>query len=129
MTIGVATASSGYIGALYNWFNPPIAIDIGGFRPDLYREDLRHVYLAWGASNAYCNISVRNIGHVDVTIAQVIIDNTTITPDTPIMPCVLTKDSSLTIKVTSTFNSRTEYPFMVITAKGNQFGPIRGITP
>jgi hypothetical protein len=125
LSIGVVTASSGYVGALVNWLNPPM----GGFGGDRYREDVRYTYLAWDSSNAYCNITIRNTGPIDLTIARVEMNNTTITPDAPILPCTLTKDSSITMKFTNTFNSNMLYSFMIVTAKGNQFGPIRVIAP
>jgi hypothetical protein len=120
----IALASSGYIGLLYNQLSPPLV------PPRL--EDLRCTYFVWRPSNAYCNITIRNIGSSSVTINQVVqveIDNTKETLDAPVLPYTLTKDSSVTIKVTSTFNSRMLYSFMVVTAKGNQFGPFRGTPP
>lgn len=121
LSIGAAItlASSGYIGLLYD----RSSLHIGGFGGDSHREDLRYVDWAWGPSNEYCNITITNIGPIDVTISQVEVNNTVAIPNTPILPYTLTKDSSVTIKVAGTFISGTRYSFMVITARGNQFGP------
>ncbi len=126
--VAMALASSGYIGLLYD----RSSLHIGGFGGDRHREDLRYVDWAWGPSNEYCNITVRNTGSTDVTIVQVVqveIDNTKETLDAPVLPYTLTKDSSVTIKATSTFNSGTEYFLMIITARGNQFGPLSQTAP
>lgn len=50
-----------------------------------------------------------------MTITQVEVDNTAVTPNAPILPYTLTKGSSVAIKVTSTFSSGTQYHFSVIT--------------
>jgi hypothetical protein len=128
LSIGVAIAYSGYIGLLYD----RSSLHIGGFGGDSHREDLRYVDWAWGPSNEYCNITITNIGPIDVTIDQVVqveIDNTKETLDAPVLPYTLTKDSSVTIKVAGTFISGTRYSFMVITARGNQFGPLTLTAP
>ncbi len=120
LSIGAAIASSGYIGLLYD----RSSLHIGGFGG--LREELKYTDFAWEPSNAYCNITIRNTGSTDVTIDQVVqveIDNTKETLDAPVLPYTLTKDSSVAIKVVGTFISGTRYSFMVITARGNQFGP------
>jgi len=122
----IALTSSGYIGFLSNRLHP----SIGGFGGSSGPEDLRYTDLQWGPSNAYCNITIWSLGSSNVTIVQVVqveIDNTKETLDAPVLPYTLSKDSSVTIKATGIFNSGTEYSFMVITAKGNQFGPFRSI--
>jgi hypothetical protein len=123
--VAIALASSGYIGLLNNSLNPPI----GGFGYPSHWEELAYASWEWGPGNEYCNITIRNIVSLDATIAQVRIDNSTITPDTPLLPCTLKKDVSVTIKVAGTFISGMRYSFMVITARGNQFGPLSLIAP
>lgn len=122
----VACMSGLSIGAAISTRALRSSLHIGGFGGDSHREDLRCVDWAWGPSNAYCNITIRNTGSTDVTIIQVVqveIDNTKETLDAPVLPYTLTKDSSVTIKVAGTFINGTRYSFMVITARGNQFGP------
>jgi len=105
--------------AIGYWFNPSIG-DFGdpshGEAPALTRV-LTYESYAWGPNIAYCNITVKNTQSPDLTITQVEVDNTAVTPNTPTLPYTLTKDSSVTIKVTSTFSSGTQYYFSVTTAK------------
>lgn len=88
-------------------------------------EQLTFTNYAWGASDAYMNFTVRNTGSSDLSIQAVRVDGNTPTGLSPALttPYLLTKGSSVTFKVTSSFSSGIQYEFSVITTKGNIFGP------
>jgi cell division protein FtsB len=95
-------------------------------------EQITYTSYAWGANDAYLNLTVKNTGSVDLSITQVQIDFSPQTSgvmfyysggSTASIPYALTKGNSVTIKIVYTFTSGAPYNVIVITAKGNQFGP------
>lgn len=107
VTVAVSIAVAAWMGALTFSFTQ--------------NEQLTYTAYTWGASNAYFNMTVKNIGSSDLTIASIKVDGNSVTPNAPTLPYLLTKGTSVTVKVTSTFNSGVGYNFIVVTAKGNQF--------
>jgi hypothetical protein len=89
-------------------------------------EQLTYIYYIWGKNDANVTLGVKNTGPSTLTISNVELDGVTAnykingtSQDTLLMP----KGSVAAIVVTYAFTSGVEYNFMVITAKGNQFGP------
>jgi hypothetical protein len=82
-------------------------------------EQIIYKSYTWGPNDAYINLTVTNTGPSTLTIAKIQVDgNTVLSPNT-----VLVKGNSTTYKITYAFQNGVQYNFMVVTAKGNQFGP------
>ena len=121
LAMGIAIVSLTYFHAW--WFNPPV------FEPGwTTMEQLQFTSYAWVTNNTYCNITVKNIGPLNSSIAQIQVNGKSVTPNTPALPYALAKGQQVIIKVTSAFNSGTQYTFWGVTTKGNQFGPL-SLTP
>ncbi|MEM3789285.1 MAG: archaellin/type IV pilin N-terminal domain-containing protein, partial [Candidatus Bathyarchaeia archaeon] len=69
-------------------------------------EGLSVVNHAWaspsGTTISYINITVRNTGSVDLSIAEVRVDNNVVAPATPTLPYALAKGSEVVIKIAPT---------------------------
>jgi flagellin-like protein len=112
VTVAVSLAVAAWMGALTFSFTST--------------EQLTYTSYTWttsGGKDTNITLTVKNTGPGTLTIANVEVDGSsahyTITP----AGGQLTKGSSATIVVSQTFTSGVEYSFMVVTAKGNQFGP------
>ncbi len=111
VTVAVSIAVAAWMGALTFTF--------------MQTEELSFTNYEWGANNTYCQISVKNTGSADVSIAEVRINDAICADDGITTPYTLAPGDSVTLTVTRTggYTSGVKYEFKVITAKGNTFGP------
>jgi flagellin-like protein len=92
-------------------------------------EGISFVNYAWaspsGTTIPYINVTIRNTGSTDLSIAEVKVDNTVIPAGnlTISLPYSLSKGAEVTIKITHTFQRGVTYNFYVRTSRGNVFGP------
>jgi len=83
---------------------------------------------------SYIFITVKNTGAADLSIAEVRIDGVTANHNGT-FPYALAKGYSVKLNITRTtaaggaYYSGTQYSFMIVTAKGNQFGPYTQTAP
>jgi flagellin-like protein len=116
VTVAVSIAVAAWMGALTFSFTKTEQITYTGY--------------TWAAADKNVTLTVENTGASTLSIANVEVDGSTAT-NVKINGAAwtyggtvqLTKGSSATIVITQTFVSGTQYNFMVVTAKGNQFGP------
>jgi hypothetical protein len=86
---------------------------------------------------ANITISIKNTGASDLSVAEIRVDGTAtgvtakVGGVTVTFPKALPKGNSTTyvISITNSFTRGTQYSFMVVTAKGNQFGPYTQTAP
>jgi hypothetical protein len=116
LTLGTAIASSAFFNSLISsWFGPSI-------QPFHFTtEQLTITSYAWGTSNAYINMTVKNTSSLNSSIVQIQVNSQSVTPKAPALPYALAQGQQVIIKVISTFDSGTQYSFAIVTAKGNQF--------
>jgi len=117
VTVAVSIAVAAWMGALSFTF--------------MNTEQVTYTSFSWGASNANAQITIKNTGTTDLSIAAVKIDNAAPASNDQTMPYMLTKGSSVTFTVTRTggFVSGVSYTFTVTTSKGNSFGPYTMTAP
>jgi flagellin-like protein len=116
VTVAVSLAVAAWMGALTFSFTST--------------EQITYTSYLWGTKNgADVNITltVKNTGPSTLTLANVEQDGATATNyyinSTGHTTLLMPKGSSAKIVITYAFVSGIEYNFMVVTAKGNQFGP------
>jgi flagellin-like protein len=122
VTVAVSIAVAAWMGALTFTFTNT--------------EQITFTAYSWGSASGtpptvkYILITVKNTGAADLSIAEVRVDGVTATTNGT-LPYALAKGNSVKLNVTKTsnYNSGTQYSFMVITAKGNQFGPYTQTAP
>jgi len=122
VTVAVSIAVAAWMGALTFQFTNTEQITYTGY--------------SWASPGtttvSNITITIKNTGASDLSVAEWRVDGTStgVTVKTTAgvavtFPDVLTKGSSKSyvISIASSFQRGTQYSFMVITAKGNQFGP------
>ncbi|NWG10728.1 hypothetical protein HXY33_03110 [Candidatus Bathyarchaeota archaeon] len=117
VTVAVSIAVAAWMGALTFTFTQT--------------EQVTFTAYQWGSPGTtvpYILITIKNTGATDLSIAEIRVDgSTTGITVTPLLttPYALTKGSSVQFNVTKSggYTRGVQYSFMVITAKGNQFGP------
>ena len=115
VTVAVSIAVAAWMGALTFTF--------------MQTEQITYTGYQWASPGTttvpYIQITVKNTGTSDLSIAEVRVDGVAATGTGQTMPYALTKGDSVTFTVTKTgnFTRGTTYEFMVLTSKGNQFGP------
>jgi len=125
VTVAVSIAVAAWMGALTFTFTAT--------------EQITYTSFAWATPGnttvGSCAFTIKNTGGTDLSIAQVQVDSKAVTPASkvynptgPLWPS-LPKGNSVTINITQTFQRGTTYNFMVVTSKGNQFGPYVQTTP
>jgi flagellin-like protein len=123
VTVAVSIAVAAWMGALTFTFTNTEQITFTGY--------------SWGSPGTTVPnilITIKNTGASDLSIAEVRIDGTstgvTVTPSLT-TPYALAKGISVTFNVTKSggFTRGVQYSFMVLTAKGNQFGPYTQTAP
>lgn len=96
-------------------------------------EQITFTGSSWGANNAYFLLTIKNTGSADLSIQEVLVEGSSPASITPGLatPCPLTKGYNITFNMTHTggFNHGVPYQFIVVTAKGNRFGPVTGTPP
>ena len=130
VTVAVSIAVAAWMGALTFSFTTT--------------EQITYTAYAWAAPTgtpstvAYINLTIQNTGPAELSIASVRVDGKTsgVTVKdtagvTATLPQGLMKGYSVsyTVSITGNFQRGTQYNFMVVTAKGNQFGPYTLTTP
>jgi flagellin-like protein len=110
VTVAVSLAVAAWMGALSFSFTST--------------EQVTYTSYLWGKNDANITLTVKNTGPSTLTLANVEQDGATANykvngTSTLLMP----KGSFGKIVITYTFVSGIEYNFMVVTAKGHQFGP------
>ncbi|HUV98034.1 MAG TPA: archaellin/type IV pilin N-terminal domain-containing protein [Candidatus Paceibacterota bacterium] len=113
VTVAVSIAVAAWMGALTFTF--------------MQTEEMSFTNYEWGASNAYCQIQVKNTGSSALSISEVRV-NDVIAADDGIdtsTPYQLAPGDTVNLNITRTggYTSGVKYEFKVITAKGNTFGP------
>jgi flagellin-like protein len=114
VTVAVSIAVAAWMGALTFTFTQT--------------EQVTFTAYTWGSPGTttvpYILITVKNTGATDLSISEVRVDGVAASHNGT-FPYALTKGSSVTLNITRTgaYTRGTQYNFMVITAKGNQFGP------
>jgi flagellin-like protein len=121
VTVAVSIAVAAWMGALTFTFTNT--------------EQVTFIGYSWptpgtGPTVPYILITVKNTGAADLSIAEVRVDGVTATHNGT-FPYALPKGISVKLNITRTgaFTRGTQYAFMVITAKGNQFGPYTQTAP
>jgi flagellin-like protein len=119
VTVAVSIAVAAWMGALTFSFTSTEQITYTGY--------------SWASPGSYgtvpsITITIKNTGATDLSISEWRIDgsSTGVTSNPSVtQPLPLTKGSSQTFTITKTgnFTRGTQYNFMVVTSKGNQFGP------
>jgi flagellin-like protein len=116
VTVAVSLAVAAWMGALTFSFTTT--------------EQLTYTSYLWGSGDKNVTLTVENTGPATLSIANVEVDGSAATSVkingatfTSSSPVQVVKGSSATIVISQTFTSGVEYSFMVVTAKGNQFGP------
>ncbi len=122
VTVAVSIAVAAWMGALTFTFTNT--------------EQITFTAYQWGSPGdtvPYILITVKNTGAADLSIAEIRIDGVTASGVTPSLanPYPLAKGATVQFNITKTggFTRGTQYSFMVITAKGNQFGPYTQTAP
>jgi hypothetical protein len=104
------------------------------YPPPPSTEQITYTSYTWttaGGKDTKVTLTVENTGSGTLTVANVEVDGVTAvnysltltTGGASGTTLTLAKGASAKIVITQTFTSGVEYNFMVITAKGNQFGP------
>jgi flagellin-like protein len=117
VTVAVSIAVAAWMGALTFSFTNTEQITFTGY--------------AWASPGASTvsniTITIKNTGASDLSVSEVRVDGSTTGITTPDMatPYALVKGASKTFTVVKSggFQRGTQYNFMVVTSKGNQFGP------
>jgi flagellin-like protein len=93
-------------------------------------EQITYTGYTWAAGDKNVTLTVQNTGASTLSIANVEVDRSTATNVkiggatwTYGTSVQLTKGRTTTIVIAQTFTSGVQYNFMVVTARGNQFGP------
>ena len=128
VTVAVSIAVAAWMGALTFTFTNTEQITFTGY--------------SWASPGtttvANITISIKNTGSSDLSIAEIRVDGTStgVTVKTTAgvavtFPDALAKGASKTyvVSITGSFQRGTQYNFMVVTAKGNQFGPYTQTAP
>ena len=114
VTVAVSIAVAAWMGALTIGFMGTEQITFTGY--------------SWASPGTttvpYILITVKNTGAYDLSIAEVRVDGNTANHNGT-FPYALVKGYSVTLNITksSEYTRGTQYNFVIITAKGNQFGP------
>jgi flagellin-like protein len=121
VTVAVSIAVAAWMGALTFTFTNTEQITFTGY--------------SWptpgtGTTVPYILITIKNTGASDLSISEVRVDGVTASHNGT-FPYALLKGYSVKLNITRTgsYNRGTQYSFMVITAKGNQFGPYTQTAP
>jgi flagellin-like protein len=124
VTVAVSIAVAAWMGALTFTFTNTEQITFTGY--------------SWATPVSgrvpYMLITVKNTGSADLSIAEVRVDGVTANHNGT-FPAPVVKGSSVILNITRTtaaggqYYSGTQYSFMIITAKGNQFGPYTQTAP
>jgi flagellin-like protein len=111
VTVAVSIAVAAWMGALTFTF--------------MQTEEMSFTNYQWGASNAYCQIQVKNTGSSDLSISEVRVNDVVAADDGITTPHTLAPGGTVDLNITRTggYTSGVKYEFKVITAKGNTFGP------
>ena len=128
VTVAVSIAVAAWMGALTFTFTNTEQITFTGY--------------SWASPGtttvANITISIKNTGASDLSVAEIRVDGTstgvtvkTTEGATVTFPDAMAKGAPKTyvISITGSFQRGTQYSFMVITAKGNQFGPYTQTAP
>jgi hypothetical protein len=97
-------------------------------------EQITFTGYSWGSPGTttvpYMLITIKNTGASDLSVSEVRVDGVTANHNGT-FPYALAKGYSVALNITRTGNYArgTQYSFMVITAKGNQFGPYTQTAP
>lgn len=118
-TVAVSIAAAAWMGAITFSF--------------MKTEQVTFTNFVWGASNANVQVTLKNSGSSDLSIQAIRINGVSPASASPSLatPYLLPKGSSVTFTLTRTggFNSGTSYEFVVVTSKGNLFGPYSRTAP
>jgi flagellin-like protein len=112
VTVAVSIAVAAWMGALTFTF--------------MQTEEMSFTNYEWGASNAYCNITVKNTGSSELSISEVRVNDVLAAEDGIDTPYALAPGASVTLRIQRTggaYTAGVKYEFKVVTAKGNTFGP------
>jgi flagellin-like protein len=128
VTVAVSIAVAAWMGALTFTFTNTEQITFTGYS-----------WASPGTSTvANITITIKNTGATDLSIAEIRVDGTstgvtvkTTGGATVTFPDAVAKGASKTyvISKTGSFMRGTQYSFMVVTSKGNQFGPYTQTAP
>jgi flagellin-like protein len=128
VTVAVSIAVAAWMGALTFTFTNTEQITFTGY--------------SWASPGtttvANITISIKNTGASDLSVAEIRVDGTatgvtvkTTGGVTVTFPEAMAKGTSKTyvVSITGSFQRGTQYSFMVVTSKGNQFGPYTQTAP
>jgi hypothetical protein len=90
-------------------------------------EQITYTSYQWASGDTSITITVQNTGFMNLTIATIQVDGVAVVASSLsiTLPYALNKGNSVTFKITPTggFKANKQYTFMIVTTKGNEFGP------
>lgn len=118
VTVAVSIAVAAWMGALTFTF--------------MQTEEMAFTAYTWDSAAsppAYIDITVKNTGSADVTLANVRVNSQDATSWTSDIGTSLPAGQSAVLHVVYGYSSGIKYEFTVVTAKGNTFGPYIRTSP